>query len=216
MTKKNKVILVSLIIVLIWNAYIIFHHNILADPEQEILKKIISCCILDASFIGFVLGYDRIVSLPVELWQNRELIWKLAKNDFKSRYAGSYLGIFWAFVPQIVTVLVYCFVFSVGMRSDATGSTDYPFVLFLVAGICPWFFFSEALGSGAGALLEYNFLVKKVVFKISILPIIKVIAATFVHVFFVSMGVSANWIIYSVLSSNTYFDTALSSFFSVL
>ena len=184
MTKKNKVITISLIIVLAWNAYIIFHHNIFADPEQELLKKIISCCILDAAYIGFVLGYDRIISLPVELWQNRELIWKLAKNDFKSRYAGSYLGIFWAFVPQIVTVLVYCFVFSVGMRTDATGATTYPFVLFLVAGICPWFFFSEAWGSGTSAFLSYEYLVKKVVFKISILPIIKVISALFIHFFF--------------------------------
>ena len=49
----------------------------------------------------------------------------------------------------------------------------------------PWFYFSEALNNGTNALLEYNYLVKKVVFKISILPIIKIIAATFIHVFFV-------------------------------
>ena len=60
-----------------------------------------------------------------------------------------------------------------------------PFVLFLTAGLVPWFFFSEALTNGTNALLEYNYLVKKVVFKISILPIIKVIAASFIHVFFV-------------------------------
>ena len=58
-------------------------------------------------------------------------------------------------------------------------------MLFLTAGLVPWFFFSEALTNGTNALLEYNYLVKKVVFKISILPIIKVIAASFIHVFFV-------------------------------
>ena len=57
--------------------------------------------------------------------------------------------------------------------------------LFLTAGLVPWFFFSEALTNGTNALLEYNYLVKKVVFKISILPIIKIIAATFIHAFFV-------------------------------
>ncbi len=51
----------------------------------------------------------------------------------------------------------------------------------------PWFYFSEALNNGTNALLEYNYLVKKVVFKISILPIIKIIAATFIHVFFVCL-----------------------------
>ena len=43
--------------------------------------------------------------------------------------------------------------------------------------------FTEAVTNGTMAMLEYNYLVKKVVFKISILPIIKVIAATFIHVF---------------------------------
>lgn len=40
--------------------------------------------------------YQKFAVLPVELFQNRHLIWKLAKNDFKKRYAGSYLGAVWA------------------------------------------------------------------------------------------------------------------------
>ena len=47
------------------------------------------------------------------------------------------------------------------------------------------FFFQDALNGGTNALIEYNYLVKKVVFKISILPIVKIISALFVHVFFV-------------------------------
>lgn len=62
-----------------------------------------------------------------------------------------------------------------------------PFVLFLTAGLVPWFYFNEALNNGTNAMREYDYLVKKVVFKISILPIIKVIAASFVHVFFVGV-----------------------------
>ena len=187
MTRQKKVLTAIFILVAAWNIYIIAHHNPLADPFQEALKKIVSCCILDAVYIGFVLGYDRIVTLPVELWQNKELIWKLSKNDFKSRYAGSYLGIFWAFVQPVVTVLVYWFVFTVGGRVDMTGETNYPFVLWLIVGIVPWFFFSEAWGAGTGALLAYEYLVKKVVFKISILPIIKVISSLFIHVFLVGV-----------------------------
>ena len=67
---------------------------------------------------------------------------KLAKNDFKTRYAGSYFGTFWAFVQPVVTILVYWFVFSVGFRSN-TDELGVPFVLYLVAGIVPWFFFSD-------------------------------------------------------------------------
>lgn len=122
-------------------------------------------------------------SLVKDVYENRHLVWKLAKNDFKTRYAGSYLGIFWAFVQPVVTVLVYWFVFAVGFRSAEPENP--PFILYLLAGIVPWFFFQDALNSGTNALIEYNYLVKKVVFKISVLPVIKIISALFVHCFFV-------------------------------
>ena len=125
----------------------------------------------------------KILALPAELYQNRKLVLSLAKNDFKTKYAGSYLGIVWAFIQPIVTILVYWFVFSVGLK--AVTVSDYPFLLYLVSGIVPWFFFQDALNGGTNALIEYNYLVKKVVFKISILPIVKIISALFVHVFFV-------------------------------
>ena len=128
----------------------------------------------------------KILALPAELYQNRKLVLSLAKNDFKTKYAGSYLGIVWAFIHPIVTILVYWFVFSVGLKAGTV--SDYPFVLYLVSGIVPWFFFQDALNGGTNALIEYNYLVKKVVFKISILPIVKIISALFVHVFFVAFA----------------------------
>ena len=120
----------------------------------------------------------RLLTLPKELWDNRKLIWKLSKNDFKTRFAGSYLGIIWAFVQPIVTIIMYWLVFEKGLKAGAQLSKDgieVAFVLWLSAGLVPWFFFAEALNNGTNALLEYNYLVKKVVFKISILPIIKII-----------------------------------------
>ena len=129
-----------------------------------------------------------IFSLPADLYRNRRLVMKLAKNDFKTRYAGSYFGTIWAFVQPVVTILVYWFVFSVGFRSN-TDELGIPFVLYLVAGIVPWFFFSDALSGGTNALIEYNYLVKKVVFNISVLPVVKIISALFVHGFFVILAI---------------------------
>lgn len=125
-------------------------------------------------------------SLLLELNQNRRLIWSLAKNDFKTKYAGSYLGIVWAFIQPVVTIMVYWFVFTVGLKSGNV--MNYPFVLYLISGIVPWFFFQDALNGGTNALLEYNYLVKKVVFKISILPMVKVISAMLVHIFFMAFA----------------------------
>lgn len=165
---------------------ILLHNNPGADPGEELLKKGISVGAILASCIIFVRWYDKFMVLPVELWQSRHLIWKLAKNDFKKRYAGSYLGAFWAMAQPVVTVGMYYVVFDVIMGGNASRTAaDVPFVLFLTAGLVPWFFFNEALNHGTNALREYDYLVKKVVFKISILPIIKIIAATFIHVFFV-------------------------------
>ena len=171
-------------IMLIMAMIIVLYHNPLADPVQEMIKKIIACIIIVVAIIVFSVLYDKITVLPVELYQSRHLIWKLAKNDFKKRYAGSYLGAVWAMVQPVVTVAMYYVVFDVIMGTGNAMVPDKPYVLFLTAGLVPWFYFSEALNSGTNALLEYNYLVKKVVFKISVLPIIKIIAATFIHVFF--------------------------------
>lgn len=122
-------------------------------------------------------------SLPAELYRNRRLVFSLAKNDFKTKYAGSYFGTVWAFIQPIVTICVYWFVFGLALRNGA--DRGVPFVLWLVAGLVPWFFIQEGLTGGTSALLEYNYLVKKVVFNIRILPVVKVFSAVFVHCFFV-------------------------------
>lgn len=164
------------------------HHNPLADQVTERMKKVSGCVLITFTCIIFSIYYERIVTIPVELWQSRKLIWKLAKNDFKKRYAGSYLGIVWAMAQPVVTVVMYWIVFDkvFDTKSQLVASgIEVPYVLYLTAGLVPWFYFSEAITQGTMALVEYNYLVKKVVFNISILPIIKVIAATFIHIFFV-------------------------------
>lgn len=169
---------------------VLLHHNPLADQTTEIMKKVMACLLIVFTGVIFGIFYDRLTVLPKELYQSRRLIWKLAKNDFKKRYAGSYLGMVWAFVQPVVTVVMYWIVFDkvFDTRSQlVAGGIEVPYVLYLTAGLVPWFYFSEALTNGTMALLEYNYLVKKVVFKISILPIIKVIAATFIHIFFVAV-----------------------------
>ena len=56
-------------------------------------------------------------TLPAEIWRSRRLIGKLAKNDIKTRFAGSYLGIIWAFIQPVVTVFIYWLVFGNGLKS---------------------------------------------------------------------------------------------------
>lgn len=156
---------------------------------RGICIKFLTCFFIDAIYLVAVRKMKQFVAIPVEVFQNRKLIFNLAKNDFKTQFAGSYLGIIWAFVQPIVTVLVYWFVFEKGLKSGSVNTKagiDVPFVLWLIAGIVPWFFFQDALNGGTNALTQYSYLVKKVVFNISILPIVKVISALFVHLFFIA------------------------------
>lgn len=166
----------------------VIHDSYAAHAAKMNWIKILTAVILlDGACLVLFRHKEKVLALPVELFQNRKLIFSLAKNDFKTKYAGSYLGIVWAFIQPIVTVLVYWFVFQVGLKSP--GANGFPFVLWMIAGLVPWFFFSDVLNAGTNALLEYSYLVKKVVFKISILPMVKEISALFVHLFFVAFMV---------------------------
>lgn len=187
---KRVGVISAIVISLVMITIIVVHQNTGpgVNHQEELIKKIISCTVIAVACGIFVRLYDKITQLPVELWQNRRLIWKLAKNDFKKRYAGSYMGALWAMVQPVVTVVMYYIVFDKIMGNGGGGLRDsgnVPFVLFLTAGLVPWFYFNEAWTNATNALREYDYLVKKVVFKISVLPIIKAIAATFIHVFFV-------------------------------
>ena len=96
-SKKGGIVIFCLL-GLLMALVIILHENPgpTADPQEELLKKILSCSVILVSCIVFAKWYEKFTTIPVELYQSRHLIWKLAKNDFKKRYAGSYMGALWA------------------------------------------------------------------------------------------------------------------------
>ncbi len=121
-----------------------------------------------------------------EIARKLRLIWPLAKNDFKSKYASSQLGVFWAFLRPIVMAGVYIFVFSVIARSAPVSDT-YPYAFWLLPGLVVWFVFSDCVTSGATTLTEYSYLVKNVRFDIRVLPVVKVVSAFIIHTFFIGL-----------------------------
>jgi len=114
------------------------------------------------------------------------MIWMLAKNDFKSRYAISQLGMFWAFFRPLVMAALYITVFSVIVRAAPVGSR-VPYALWMMPGLIVWFAFSDSLSSGVNTLTEYSYLVKNFRFNVSILPCVKVVAAFIIHTFFIAL-----------------------------
>lgn len=118
--------------------------------------------------------------------KNKEIVWNLAVNDFSTKYAGSVFGTFWAFVQPIVTILIYACVFQYGLKSTSpVENTSY--IFWFASGMVPWFFFSDGIRAVTNVLVEYSYLVKKVVFDIELLPIIKILSAFFVHLVFIGL-----------------------------
>ncbi len=119
----------------------------------------------------------------IDIVKNKTLLIDLAKNDFKSRYMGNYLGIFWAFIQPIITILIFWFVFEVGFKSKPVD--NFPFILWLMCGMVPWFFFADSLSTATQSVIVNSYLVKKVAFRVSLLPIVQIVSALIVHIFFV-------------------------------
>lgn len=122
-----------------------------------------------------------------DLYTNRFVISELAKRDFKNMYVGSSLGVIWTFVQPLAMTLILWVVFVFGFKSQAVG--DIPFVLYLLTGLIPWNFFSETLVKCTNVMSEYSFIVKKVQFRVSILPIVKIYSALMVHGIFLTIMV---------------------------
>ncbi len=101
-----------------------------------------------------------------EIYLYREMIASLVRKDLRGRYKGSVLGFFWTFLNPLMQLLVYSLVFSIIVRVEVE-----KYYLFLFVALIPWIFFSSALTSGSGVILNQKDMVKKIYFPREVLPI---------------------------------------------
>ena len=116
----------------------------------------------------------------------RNQIWKLAKSDLIKTYRGSALGWLWAIIKPTVTIFVYWFAFSAGLRITDKIS-EFPFFLWLIAGIVPWFYMSEMLTQGTDCIRKYSYLVTKMKFPVSVIPTFVNISKIIVNMFLIAI-----------------------------
>ena len=116
--------------------------------------------------------------------KNSKIVLNLAISDFKKRFVGSYFGIIWMFVQPLATVLVYTLIFQVGFKS-VPPVPGVSYVIWLIPGIIPWFYFQDSILQGTQVLYEYNYLVKKIVFNTELLPVVKLVSVFLSHICFI-------------------------------
>lgn len=110
----------------------------------------------------------------------KKQIFKLAKADLTKTYRGAALGWTWAIIKPAVTIFVYWFAFSIGLRmgKDVNG---YPYFLWLIAGVVPWFYMSEMITGGTDCIRKYSYLVTKMKFPVSTIPTFVNISKFMIH-----------------------------------
>ncbi len=103
----------------------------------------------------------------------------MAKREVANRYVGSLLGFFWEFIHPVVMILVFWIVFSIGFKSQPM--SDTPFVIWLAAGMAPWFVFVDIITGSAGIIVSNSHLIKKTLFPSQILPLVRIVSSLITH-----------------------------------
>jgi lipopolysaccharide transport system permease protein len=110
-----------------------------------------------------------------DLWRYRELFYVLAWRDIAVRYKQTVIGLAWALLRPLLTMLVFTIVF--GRLADLPSEGAAPYALMVFAGLLPWQFFATALTEASGSLIGNANLIGKVYFPRLIVPTAAVVVA---------------------------------------
>jgi len=103
-----------------------------------------------------------------EMWQYRDLFFFLVWRDIKTRYAQSILGVGWAIIQPVFSMIVFTIVFGNLAKVNSEG---VPYAIFSYTALVPWTFFSTSLTSASSSLIGSKNLITKVYFPRLIIPI---------------------------------------------
>lgn len=109
-----------------------------------------------------------------ELWKFRELLYFLAWRDVKVRYKQTALGVLWALIQPLLTMVIFSVLFGRLVRMPSDGA---PYPIFVFIGLLPWNYFSSVLGQSTNSLVAGSSLVSKIYFPRLIIPASSAIAA---------------------------------------
>ncbi len=135
-----------------------------------------------------------------ELWEYRELLYFLAWRDIKIRYKQTALGLAWAVLQPLITMLIFAIFFG---KLAKMPSDNVPYPLFAFAALVPWTFFANGLTQASNSLVGSANLIKKVYFPRLVVPISVVLAGLpdFALSFLVLLAMMVYYGIYPQLSA---------------
>ena len=108
-----------------------------------------------------------------ELWEFRQLLYFLVWRDLKVRYAQTVLGIGWAVLQPLLSMVVFTVIFG---RFAKVPSNGVPYALFSLVAVVPWTYFSTAFSGASNSLVASSNLITKVYFPRLVVPLAPVLA----------------------------------------
>ncbi len=121
------------------------------------------------------------MSVLREIKEYRAVLYQLALRDVKIRYKQAYLGVMWAILQPVVTMIIFTLIFG---RLAGLDSGGVPYSVFTFAGILPWQLFSVSLSRASLSLVTSANLLKRVYFPRVIIPL----AAIMPNIFDFALG----------------------------
>ncbi len=110
----------------------------------------------------------RLVDAAQNLWRHREIMYTLAERDFRVQYKQATLGVMWAVLSPVLTLVIFVVVFS---RVKQFPTQGIPYALYAFVGILCWSFFASSLGTGGNSLLTNKALLAKTQFPRECFPL---------------------------------------------
>lgn len=103
--------------------------------------------------------------------QWRKQILNLGLFDLRKQSRGAVLGSLWFFAKPAVYIFVFWFALEIGLKVGSS-SGDAPYILWLIAGLIPWFYMQDMINTGSDVYHRYSYLVNKIKFPLSGIPTI--------------------------------------------
>ncbi len=123
-----------------------------------------------------------LIQIIRDKWQWRKQIVNLGLFDLRKKSRGAVLGYLWFFMKPAVYIFVFWFALEIGLRvGRSTGNESVPYILWLMAGLIPWFYMQEMLNQGSDVYHRYPYLVNKIKFPLAAIPAIFNVSSFVVH-----------------------------------
>jgi len=131
----------------------------------------------------------------IDLWRYRELFYILAWRDIAVRYKQTIIGIIWAVIRPLLTMIIFVVIFG---KIAKLPSEDVPYPIFVFAAMLPWTFFAAAFSEAGNSLVGNANLISKVYFPRLIIPAASIIVSVIDFLFaFVILIVLMFWYDYT-------------------